>query len=440
MESIVAQVATAAVMLTSPATSTYDSQRILVKLEPGTTPTALGPIALAAGVELERALPQINVYVLRAPAGDIENALALLRRHPLVEVAQREIVVAAVETNPNDREWTDQWGVRRAGFHQVWGTTRSAPRTIVAVVDTGVERSHPDLSGVVLRGADFVNSDGDATDDHGHGTAVAGIVAARANNGIGIAGACWSCGILPVKVLGRDGTGISSEVAAGIIWAAEHGARVINLSLGSFATTVALSDALAYAAARDVVLVGAAGNDGKTARFFPAADEHVVAVAATDSFDRLYPWSNRGQWVDVAAPGCNSSLWRKAGYAGFCGTSAASPLVAALAGLLRSVRPRASASEIVEAIRASAVSGITIGGYGRIDAARALSLGRSPGGGPMPGGLGKSRLTSSARSRRSSPRRHSGPALASPAQHMPASPLPASPAQVSGPGAAFGYG
>lgn len=388
-------------MSASPATPVIDPGRIVVKLRREAHPGAVGALALTAGVELERALPEIRVYVMQAPAGRADAAVAALQRSPFVEVAQREIVLSAVEIALNDSDRPTQWGLRRTGFRDV-----CLPRTIVAVVDTGVQASHPDLTGRVLPGFDFVNDDTNASDDHGHGTAVAGVVAARANNEIGIAEACCTCSVLPVKVLDRDGTGLTSDIAAGIIWAAKRGARVINLSLGGFGTTVALTDALAYAADRDIVLVGAAGNHGSSARFYPAADDHVIGVAASNSLDALYPWSNRGPWVDIAAPGCNPTLWRGSGYAGFCGTSSASPLVAGLAALIRSANPKASAQEVAQQIRLSASAA------------------------PPPVERGRRRPRARLRTPSSSPQEHSDPGHLSPSSDRPAS-VPPSPQRRS---------
>lgn len=403
MRSVVAQVATAAVVSASPATPVIDPGRIVVKLRRQAHPGAVGMLALTVGVELERSLPEIRVYVMQASAGRADAAVAALQRSPLVEVAQREIVLSAVGIALSDSGGPTQWGLRRTGFADVSELSRSSPRTIVAVVDTGVQASHPDLTGRVLPGFDFVNNDTNASDDHGHGTAVAGVVAACASNEIGIAGACWTCRLLPVKVLDRDGTGLTSDIAAGIMWAAKRGARVINLSLGGFGTTVALTDALAYAADRDIVLVGAAGNHGSSARFYPAADDHVIGVAASNSLDNLYPWSNRGAWVDIAAPGCNPTLWRGSGYAGFCGTSSASPLVAGLAAHIRSANPQASAEEVAHQIRQSAIPGTR-------------------------------RLKTHLQSLSSSPQKHSDPAHVSPSSARPASVTPSPRRQPPAPG------
>jgi subtilisin family serine protease len=178
---------------------------------------------------------------------------------------------------------------------------------------------------------------------------------------------------MPVKVLGADGSGTTADVAAGIIWAANHGAKVINLSLGAPDTTDALSEAVSYALSRDVVIVASAGNASSDIPFYPAAAPNVISVAATNESDHLYSWSNRGPWVQVAAPGCNSAPWPKNSYVGFCGTSAAAPLVAGLAGLVRSAWPQATAAETAAAVVGSVEGVAGDVRRGRINAALALS-------------------------------------------------------------------
>ena len=155
---------------------------------------------------------------------------------------------------------------------------------------------------------------------------------------------------MPVKVLGQDGTGTTSDVSAGIIWAADHGAKVINLSLGAPGTTTALSEAVDYAAKKDAVVVASAGNSSSNTPFYPAAEGSVISVAASNESDELYSWSNRGAWVQVTAPGCSDAPWLGGGYVSFCGTSAAAPLVAGIAALVRSARPTATAIETVQAV------------------------------------------------------------------------------------------
>jgi thermitase len=342
-------------------------ESLLVRLAPGFSSGRIDLLLSSLGATIERSLSQIRVLSLRVPAGNEELALLALRSHPDIEEVEQEAVVSLLDASPNDAHWPGQWGVRHAGFPAAWATTRGSAQTIVAVVDTGVEASHPDLRAALLPGRDFVDGDRAPSDEHGHGTAVAGVLAARTNNRAGIAGVCWSCRVLPVRVLDRDGRGDSATLAAGIIWAADQGADVINLSLGGDRTTIAEDGALAYAARHDVVLVAAAGNEGNRIREYPAADPRVIAVAASDPSDRLYPWSNRGEWVDVSAPGCNTSPWRGGTYATFCGTSSATPLVAGLAALIRSVRPRATAAQIADSVLRSGSSATR-----RLDAARAF--------------------------------------------------------------------
>ena len=176
---------------------------------------------------------------------------------------------------------------------------------VVAVVDSGVDPSQPDLQGALVPGADFADSSGSTVDQYGHGTMVAGVIAARGNNGQGVAGVCWVCQIMPIKVLDANGAGTAASVAEGIRWAADHGANVINLSFILSSPDADVEASIADAHARGVLVVAAAGNNGSGDATYPAAYPFVVSVAATDDADQLYPWSSRGSWVTLAAPGCS---------------------------------------------------------------------------------------------------------------------------------------
>jgi subtilase family protein len=357
----------------TPSEPRYDPRRIIVDFKRRETRETIERVWKRAGVKPERTLKKVGLYVVRAPADKRDEALAALERSAAVKDVERELLIDGLDTTPTDPDWPDQWGLRRAGFPAAWDVTHGSRSVIVAVIDTGVDASHPELKDALVPGRDIVNADNDPSDDNGHGTAVAGVVAARANNGTGVAGACWNCSIMPVKVLGADGAGTTADVAAGIIWAADHGARVINLSLGAPGTTEALSAAVAYALGKDAVIVAAAGNSSSVTPFYPAAAPNVIGVAATNESDRLYSWSNRGAWVEVAAPGCNSAPWPNDGYVGFCGTSAAAPLVAGVAGLVRSAWPQATAAQTAAAVEDS-VDGVGPDvSRGRINAALALT-------------------------------------------------------------------
>lgn len=204
--------------------------------------------------------------------------------------------------------------------------------TLVAVVDTGVTARH----GLQLEpGIDLVDGDGDAADPSGHGTAVAAEVLAT----------CPACTILPVRVLSPAGTAPWARIAVGIVWAVNHGARVVNVSIAGSGGSTALRAAVAYALRRDVLVVAAAGNAADTRPAYPAAYAGVVGVAAADADGRLYDWSSRGSWVDLAAPGC-ATLPAGESLAAACGTSFAAPLVSGIAALERAADPDSAAAEI----------------------------------------------------------------------------------------------
>jgi subtilisin family serine protease len=356
----------------------YDPRRLTVTFARGTSRTAVHRTFVRAGVTVERAIAKIRAYMVGVAPERREEALAALRNSPGVASAGREVLVGALDTNPDDTDWPRQAGLRLVGFPKAWDVTRGSSRVVVAVVDTGVDATQADLRGALVPGYDFVNSDADPADDEGHGSAVAGIIAARADNHQGVAGICWNCSIMPVKVLDAHGTGDDTVIAAGIVWAVDRGARVINLSLGGPETTQSLSDAIAYAAAKGAIVVGAAGNSGTSVPFYPAADPNAIGVAGTTATDQLYPWSNHGSWVNVAAPGCNIAPELAGGYGPFCGTSSATPVVSGLAALVLSVDPNVALADVRQLLARSAVPLPGAVQYGRIDASRTLATLQPP--------------------------------------------------------------
>ncbi|MFD2612765.1 S8 family peptidase [Paenibacillus gansuensis] len=280
---------------------------------------------------------------------------------------------------PNDTLYSRyQWNLPIISTEKGWGVTRGKQEVIVGVVDTGVDLTHPDLQGRLLEGYNVYDKSTNPSDDVGHGTHVAGIIAASVDNNEGVAGMTWFNKILPVKVLDQSGAGSTYSVAEGIIWAADHGAKVINMSLGNYAEAEFLHDAIRYAYDKDIVLIAASGNDNTIRPGYPAAYPEVFAVAATDSNKRKASFSNYGEYVDAAAPGVNiPSTYTGGQYAALSGTSMASPHVAALAGLIRSVNPLLSNTEVMDIMRQSAVDLGEQGkddyfGYGQIDVANAL--------------------------------------------------------------------
>lgn len=272
-----------------------------------------------------------------------------------------------------------QWNLPIIGTIPGWSITRGNDNTIVAVIDTGIDLAHADLQGRLAEGMNFVAAGEAPADDVGHGTHVAGVIAAVVNNAEGVAGMTWHDRVMPVKVLDATGAGSAYAVAQGIIWATDNGAGVINLSLGNYARSAFLHDAVRYAFDRDVVLVAATGNDNTDQPGYPAAYPEVLAVSATDGRRRLADFSNYGEYVDVVAPGVGiASTYPGNQYAALSGTSMASPHAAALAALIRSVNPLLRNTEVMDIIRRTAIDLGPPGkdplyGHGQIDVAAALA-------------------------------------------------------------------
>lgn len=285
---------------------------------------------------------------------------------------------------PNDVLYARyQWNLPIIETEKGWGIDRGNQNVIVGVVDTGVDLNHPDLKGHLLTGVNVVSQGKTSpSDDVGHGTHVAGVISALVNNGEGVAGMSWFNPILPVKVLDSSGSGSTYAVAQGVIWAADHGAKVINLSLGNYADAQFLHDAIRYAFNKDVVIIAAAGNDNTERPSYPAAYPEVLAVAATDANKNKASFSNYGDHIAVSAPGVSiASTYPNNQYAALSGTSMASPHVAALAALIRSANPELKNTEVLDVLRRSAKDIGPSGkdkyyGYGQIDVVKALRLAR----------------------------------------------------------------
>jgi subtilisin family serine protease len=248
-----------------------------------------------------------------------------------IEVDSR--VTASTDSDPLTAQ---QWGLDAVDARSVWPVSDGSG-VIVAVVDTGVDAAHEDLASQVLTGVDLIGSQirTSTADANGHGTHVAGIIAA-AGNGVGGIGVAPGAKILPVRVLDEDGAGYSSDVAEGIIWAVDHGASIVNLSLGGPVASAAQHAAVQYAVERGVSVFAAAGNSGTYgAAEYPAAFPEVIAVGAVTPEDQAASFTTRGSYVDLAAPGTMIlSTLPGNGYAMESGTSAAAPFAAGVAAML----------------------------------------------------------------------------------------------------------
>jgi subtilisin family serine protease len=334
-----------------------DTARVLVR--PASSDAALERVLAEHDAAIVDDLSELGYLVVQATdAGvDVDQLADSLDDSPTVDevvVDHRRQLFVPVRT-PNDPYLYDQadelWNVRA---EHAWAITTGSADVVVAVVDTGVDRSHPDLKGRVLDGRDLVAGGTRPPDPNGHGTAVAGVIAARGDDGIGIAGMAWKSRILPVRVLDQHGWGWDSDVAAGIVWAADQGARVINLSLGGPSPSPVLEAAVAHATAKGALVVAAAGNDGTDEPMYPAAISGVVAVGAANVFGQLTEFSSFGPWIDVTAPGVDvlTTIPRaKGSYAYVSGTSIAAPFVSGTAALVLGRWPTRTPPQARSALR-----------------------------------------------------------------------------------------
>ena len=314
-----------------------------------------------------------------------------LRKNGLVEYVEPNFRVKAFFA-PNDPYWPDQWGPKKVEADGAWNITVGSSDVIVAIIDTGIDYTHPDLmANYVPLGYDWVNNDTDPLDDNGHGTHCAGIVAATINNSIGIAGLAQSH-IMAEKALDFGGWGYYSWIIQAIYHAVQAGAKIISMSFGGSDDSSSIHDAIKYAYDNGVLLVAAAGNNGNSFPSYPAAYDEVIAVSATDSDDNVATFSSYGMWIELAAPGVhiystlptydvtlNEPPYNKTlDYDYLSGTSMACPHAAGVAALVWSAFPDYPNYKIREILKRTADDLGDVGfdefyGYGRINAEKAVA-------------------------------------------------------------------
>ncbi|MBV6459532.1 MAG: Thermophilic serine proteinase [Fimbriimonadaceae bacterium] len=321
-----------------PTAPEFVANEVLVKFRAGRE--AIGRlVSTSFGGQVVEELADLKVHRIQLAEGTgVMEAVAFLGSRPEVEFAEPNYIARASLT-PNDTYYAGyQWNMPKIQANLAWDYTQGSSNVVIAIIDTGVQSNHPDLSGKVTAGYNYVSNNTNANDDNGHGTHCAGIAAAKTNNATGVAGVGFNCRIMPVKVLNSQGSGSFSAIANGINFARTNGAKVLSLSLGGTSGSSTLSTAITNAWNSGCVIVAAAGNSGNTTPNYPAYYSSCIAVGSTTSTDTRSSFSNYGaSWVDVAAPGSSiASTYRNSQYVIMSGTSMSTPHVAGLAGLLYS--------------------------------------------------------------------------------------------------------
>ena len=297
----------------------YVPGQVVVGYRPNIDPITRRLVAASEDAKILSSTPQVNAQVVRVQ-GSVENAITEFESNPAVQYAEPNWLYHA-DAVPNDPRYAQDYGLAKIQAPQAWDVTTGSTGVTVAVVDTGIATDHLDLAANVVPGYDFVQDDTDPRDFNGHGTHVAGTIGAKGNNGVGVAGVNWNVHLMPVRVLDGNGSGSSSDITSGFLYACTHGARIVNASLGGGGYYAPMKNAIASPECANTLFVVAAGNDGTSDDTMPhypcnygaAPDKlpNVICVAATDQNDALASFSSYGATsVDLAAPGVGvTSTW-----------------------------------------------------------------------------------------------------------------------------------
>ncbi|WP_255298382.1 S8 family serine peptidase [Brevibacillus dissolubilis] len=330
--------------------SHFVEHEVVVNFSPEPTSAQLQKLLKETNSKIKR--DNTTAMIIKSKTMTTNQLMKYFAEHPDSVYAEPNYLLLPNNTRPNDILYNRyQWNLPLIGLEQAWDVNRGSKEVTVAVVDTGIDLTHPEFSGKLTTGFNVLTGDAKPMDDNGHGTHCAGVIAARTNNREGIAGMSWNSKIMPIKAIGADGSGTAFDIAEGIRWATDHGADVISLSVGNYTASAALKEACSYAYKHNVVLIAASGNDATNQPSYPAAYPEVMSVGAVDNHRQIADFSNYGNYIDVVAPGVDiPSTYIYKDYAALSGTSMATPHVAALASLLRSVSPDMSNRKIMEII------------------------------------------------------------------------------------------
>jgi thermitase len=355
-------------------TGYWAKSRILIETRAGLQDRELSKILSRHGGRSARRMGKVQVHVVNLPSeADERVAVELLKRNPHIKAAEIDKLVAPEQVG-NDTYYASAWHLPKIQAPTAWDSSLGAGVTI-AILDSGVDGAHPDLQGKLVPGWNFYDKNSNTSDVYGHGTKVAGSAAAASNNGTGVTGVAWNAKIMPVRVSDTSGYAFFSTIAEGIYWAADNGAKVVNISY-AVQNSISVQNAANYLRTKGGLVINSAGNT--SALDATLANGSLISVSATTIDDVKASWSSFGNYVDVSAPG--AGIWttaRGGGYAAVSGTSFASPVTAGVVALMMSANPALKPTELENILKTTAVDLGTAGndqlfGAGRINAAAAV--------------------------------------------------------------------
>ncbi len=363
-----------------------ETGELLLKFKPGVNDYHKESLLMSLGLEIVDEIPDLGVLVVSTQRLALPSIKSILLQNPLIDFVEENHELSP-SIIPNDQYYGSQWHLKKILAPEAWDISRGECIT-VAVLDSGVDPDHPDLASKLIQGYNFYNNNEDTRDVYGHGTKVAGVVAALTNNVIGVSSIGWECSILPIRVTDSGGYTTYSRLIKGLMYAADRGAKVAVISFQIYSGSV-LSDAAKYFMDKGGLVVAAGGNDRRY--HYDLDNPYIISVSATTSSDSRASFSSYGHYIDLAAPGSSIYTTTDGGsYSSVSGTSFSAPLTAGLVALIFSANPSLIPTQVEKIVESTAKDLGNTGydiyyGWGRIDASRALAeavIGENPP--PMP--------------------------------------------------------